>query len=344
MKEVRSVSGFTLIEVVIGLAIMGLLVSPLAATISLALAQTPRDNAKLSVENTQALARYWITKDANSADSYSEGTSPEYGTFAWRDYSGAGAPTCEVTYYYDSGSKSLMRREKRDSVVQDTSHVATDIQQAADVVFTWSPSQNKVTVTVTPTVLEASAVGDASRSASVTAYLRHEAEPAVSPPGDVPVLPPPPGSVTYYVAADPTVLTGSYVSGNSLSVRTADTDFYTVNSSTGGGTKTADWEAHGESMASPATINDVEIRFTGKVSRSGVTMQFYVADASGYPATADSGFTFTQADTESTHTFLLDVAKVSYINSTRVVYLKVSGGGSAMFTLYSNQVLFIASP
>ncbi len=337
-------AGMTLIEVIIGLAIAGLLIVPVAGVISLALAQTPRDNARLAVENIQELSRYWISRDANSADTYTEGVSPEYGTFTWRDFSSPGAPTYEVTYYYDSLSKSLMRREERDSVVQDNSHVATDIQQATDVAFTWSPGQNKVTVTIMPTVLEASAVGDASRSATVVGYLRHEAESMVSPPGTAPAPPPVPGSVAYYVAANPTVLTGSYVSGNSLSLRTADTDFYLVNSSTGGGTKTASWEAYSESMASPTTINDIEIRFTGKASRAGVTMAFYVKDASGYPATADSGFTFTQADTESTHSFLLDAAKASYINSTRIVYLKVEGAASAAWALYSNQVVFIASP
>ncbi|MBI2858341.1 MAG: prepilin-type N-terminal cleavage/methylation domain-containing protein [Chloroflexi bacterium] len=340
----RPAAGFTLIEVVIGLTLMGLLVAPLAATISLALAQTPRDNAKLSVENSQELARYWITKDANSADSYSEGTSPEYGTFTRRDYASAGAPEYQVTYYYDPDMKSLIRREERDSVVQDTSHVAKDIQQANDVAFAWSAGQGKVTVSITPTVLEAPAVGDTSRAATVVAYLRHEAEPVLSPPGSVPVPPPPPGSVAYYIAANPTVLTGSYVSGNALSLRTADTDFYTAASTTGGATKSVAWEAYSESMASPATINDVQISFTAKASRSSVTMQFFVADASGYPATADSGFTFTQADTETSHSFLLDAAKAAYINTTRVVYLKVVGSAGAGFTLYSNQVMFIASP
>ncbi|MBI2853973.1 MAG: prepilin-type N-terminal cleavage/methylation domain-containing protein [Chloroflexi bacterium] len=337
-------AGFTVIEVVISLAIVGLLVTPLAAAVSMALAQTPKDNARLAVENIQELARYWITRDASSADTYTAGVSPEYGTFTWRDYSASGAPAYEVTYYYDPVSKRLMRREERDSVVQDTSHVATDIQQESDVAFAWSPGQNKVTVTITPTVLEAQAVGDTSRSGTVIAYLRHEAEPLVSPPGTAPAPPPPPGSVTYYVAATPTVTSGSYVSGDALSLRDADTNFYTVDSTQGGGTKTATWTSYSESMATPATINQVEVRYTGKSSRTGVSMQFYVADASGYPTTADSGFTFSESMVETTHSFLLDAAKVSYINSTRVVYLKVSGGASSSFTLYTNQVLFIASP
>ncbi|MBI2865742.1 MAG: prepilin-type N-terminal cleavage/methylation domain-containing protein [Chloroflexi bacterium] len=343
MEAPRAARGFTLVEVVIALAVTGLLVTTLVAALSLTLTQVPKEGAKLSVENRIQLARYWLTRDANSAEGYTTGTSPMYGTYTWEDYTGETTVTYQAIYYYNPTLKALMRQEKMDGVVQSTVQVAADIQQESHVAFAWSPAQSKVTVTLTPTVLEAPAIGDITRTATVVAWLRYESEPLVSPPGDAPIPPPPPGSEFYYVAANPTVLTGTYVSGNAASLQSVDTDFYIVNSTTGG-TKAVAWEAYSQTMSTPATISQIEIRFTGKANRTNVSMNFFVKDASGYPTVADSGFTFTQADTETTHSFYLDPDKVSYINGTRVVYLKVTADGSANFTLSSNQVVFIASP
>ena len=337
--------GFTLIEAVIALAIVGFFIAVLASTIGFTMRQTPKEAGKLGVENELALARYWITRDADSAESYTPLTEPFYGSFEWQDFSGESAVTYVVTYYYDPDIQALMREEKRDGVVQSTFKVAENILQYGDVTFTWSASARKLTVNLTPTIEEAPAIGDIFRTGTIIASLRYEAEPVVSPPGEEPVSPPPPGSETYYVATDPTIITGTYISGNATSLHDADTDYYVVKAAVEGSSKIVTWECEGEDMPDPPTIDQLQVRFTAKVDKKGVAVEFYVKDGSGgYPSTPNSGFTFTQADTETTHAFYLDAATVSYINEVRVVNLKVVGTAAAIYELSTNQVLFIASP
>ncbi|MBI2917367.1 MAG: hypothetical protein HYY01_05160 [Chloroflexi bacterium] len=331
-------------EVVIALGIAGLLVATLAGTLSLTVAQVPKEGAKTAVENRLELARYWVTRDANSAESYTVGTSPQYGTFAWRDFSGEATVNHQAIYYYDAALKVLLREEKRDGITQSTFQVAADIIQEGDVTFNWSPAQQKVTVVITPTIQEAHAVGDISRTGSLVAFLRYEAEGIVSPPREVPVPTPPPGSQTYYVAATPTIFTGTYVSGNAASLQTADTDYYKVDSATVGGSKVVSWEAYSQTMTAPPTMSQIEVRFTAKVNKKNVAMELFVKDAAGYPPSADFAFTFTEQDTEETRSFYLDAATVSYINTTEVLYLKVTGTAGSSFTLDTNQVMFIAIP
>ncbi len=339
--------GFTFLEVVIALAVSGLVVSTLAGALSLALVQVPKQGAKLAIEGQHQLARYWVARDANSAEQYTVGTSPTYGTFTWRDFSGESTVTYEAAYYYDSALKALMRQEKMTSAVQDTFQVATGILQQSDVSFAWSAGQRKVTVSITSTVLEAVAVGDQSRAATLVAFLRYEAEGPVSPPSDVPVPTPVPGTVTYYVAANPTLLAGTYVSGNAASFQNSDTDYY-VASSTSGNPKEVIYEVFSQNMTAPAPIGQVEVRYVGQSDRNNVAMEFFVKVGSGsiYDAVADYGFTFTQPDTETTRFFYLDATKLAALNgaSTKVLYLKVRSSASANHDLRSNQALFIASP
>jgi len=333
------------LEVVLVMAIFGLLVGPLAGAIAFSLRQAPKESGKLLLENEHQLSRYWITRDANSAEKFTPLTSPQYGSLTWRDFRGATTDTYVVTYSYDSAEKALRRKEEKNGVVQSNLLVARNILQASAATFTWSPGTRKLTVSILPTIQEAHAIGDISRTGTLVTFLRYEAEAATSPPSDVAVPPPPPGSETYSVAANPTVITGTLVSGNAASLQNADTDFYVVDSASAGpATRVVSWEAVSQTMTAPATINQIEVRFTGKSDKKDVTMELFVKGISGYDAVADSGFTFTEADTEKTHILFLDPAKVSFVNSTRVVELKVKGTLGATWRLSTNQVLFIASP
>jgi prepilin-type N-terminal cleavage/methylation domain-containing protein len=168
--------GFTLIEVMLGLAIAGLLATGLVASLRLLLTQAPESSAKLAVESRHQLARYWLTRDANSAEDFTPGVSPTYGTFTWRDFSGESTNTYLVRYFYDSTIKAVMREEKKNNVTQSTDQIAADILLVGDSTFTWNPGQRKITVAVTPTIQEALTVGDISRTATLVAWLRFEGE------------------------------------------------------------------------------------------------------------------------------------------------------------------------
>ncbi|MBI2919032.1 MAG: type II secretion system protein [Chloroflexi bacterium] len=336
--------GFTLVEVVIALTIAGLLVTALAGTLSLTLSQVPKEGAKLAVENRQQLARYWLARDANSAETYTLGTSPQYGAFTWTDYSGQTPVTYDAVYYYDAALSALMRQVRQNGVVQETFQVAGDIVQESAVAFAWSEAEQKIAVTVTPTIEEAPGLGDIGRTATVVAFLRYKGQYIVSPPGMEAVPTPPPGSFGYCPAADPTIVRGTYVSGSVSSLCQADSEFLVVDSVNAGGPFKVVWEGSSQTITSPASIGQLQVRFTGKMSKNNVRMDFYVKGPSGYEDAPDSSFTFPDANVATTHSFYLNAAKVAYVDTTRVAELKVERRTDSNFTIYTDQVLFIASP
>lgn len=338
--------GFTLVEVVIGLAITGLLATIVAAAIPAVMTWAPRQANKLSVEEDLSFARYWLTRDANAAETFIPLSAPQYGTLRWSDFRGASMVSYNVTYSYDSATASLIRAEWQNNVLQSSLPIARKILSQNDTQFTWSPGTGKLSANVTATIEDAPGVGDHSRSATVVTTLRPAAELVVSPPSDVPIPPPPPGSETYYLSANPTVISGSYVSGNVTSLHDSDSIYYAV-FSTAGSPKRVAWSGQSEVMTAPTTISQIEVRFIGKADKENIAMEFFVQDsAAGFPATATSSFTFTTADTVVTRYFYLDATALTYVNSLpqRRVTLKVQASGQALFTLYTDQILFTASP
>jgi hypothetical protein len=147
------------------------------------------------------------------------------------------------------------------------------------------------------------------------------------------------------VAANPTLLAGSLVSGNAASLNDADTNFYIVDSS-GGSPKEVIYEVFSQTMTSPSTIAQVQVRWIGKLDKQPISLEFFVKTSGGasYSATPDSGFTFTEPEVEETHFFFLSPAQITAVNTSEVVYLKVRAAGSATYRLSSNQIIFVASP
>lgn len=337
--------GFTLVEVSITLAIVGMLTLILTAVISLALVQTPKITAIQSIENQQQLARYWLIRDANSASVYTPGSGTTYGTFTWTDYTSLTGVTYSVAYTYDSAIKALIRTETIGGVAQQGTQVAAEIQNQSDVVFTWNQAQQKITVNVTPTILEAKAVGDISRTSTLVAFLRYSPELAVFPPSAAGVPTPLPGSAFYNVAANPTVLTGTYVSGNAASLSSIDSTFYVVSSSSGN-PKEATFEVYSQTITSPTTINNIQIIWAGKASANNVSINFYFKATSGasYSSSVDAGFQITSLNTTTTFSMFLSESQVSAVNASRVVYLKVNAQGNAAYNLSTDQIQFVASP
>ncbi len=339
--------GFTLIEVVIGLVITGILATVVAAAIPIAMQWAPRQANKLGVEEDISFARYWLTRDANAAETFVPLTAPQYGTLRWSDFRGASMVSYNVTYSYDSATTSLIRAEWQNNVLQSSLPIARRIISQNDTQFTWSAGSRQLQANVTATIMDAPGVGTYSRSASVVTTLRPVLELAVSPPGDVPMPPPVPGSETYYITVQPTIITGSDVSGNVASLHDADTSYYVVNSASIPGAKLVQWSSESGVMTAPPTISQIEVRFTGKSSAQNVIVEFFVKDsAAGFPALATSGFTFTESGTDTNRSFYLDATALAYVNSLaqRKVTFKIETTGSGTFTLSTNQVLFIASP
>jgi len=339
--------GFTLLEIVIGLAIVGVLGTVIAAAIPMVMQWAPKQAIKLGVEEDLSFFRYWLTRDANAADSYTSLAAPEYGRLLWNDYNGESTVSYNVTYSYDSASDSVIRAEQQDGVTQTSLPVARKILDQDDAEFTWSAGTSQLSVNITATIEDAPGVGTHYRDAYIVSTVRTRDEPTVSPPGDIPVPPPPPGSETYYLAVEPTITYGTLSSGNISSLHDADAAYYVVASQSVPGAKVVSWWSEGEEMTAPVTITQIEVRYTGQVDKKPVITEFFVKDsAAGFPVTASSGFTFTGTATDHTHSFYLDATALAYVNSLpqRKVTLKVEGTASATWELSSEQVLFIASP
>ncbi|MBI2830153.1 MAG: prepilin-type N-terminal cleavage/methylation domain-containing protein [Chloroflexi bacterium] len=339
--------GFTILEIIIGLAVTAMLATTVAAAIPTVMKWAPRQGNKLGVEEDLTFARYWLTRDTNAAESYTSLTAPQYGYLQWRDFRAESMVTYKVTYSYDAASASLIREERQNDVVQTSLPIARKILQQSDVQFTWSPSAVRLIIALTATINDSPGVGSHSRTATVVTTLRPRSEPVVSPPDATPVLPPPAGSETYYVSGNPSIITGSLASGNGASLHDADAVYYVVDSASVPGGKAVSWSAASEVMTAPTTISQIEVRFTGKSSRQNVLAEFFVQDsAAGFPANGTTGFTFDQADTVTTRSFFLDDTALAYVNSLsqRKVTLKIEASGNANFTLSTDQVLFIASP
>lgn len=339
--------GFTVLEIVIGLVITSMLGAVVAAAIPMAMQWAPRQANKLGVEADLSFARYWLTRDANAAETFIPLSSPQYGSLQWRDFSGASMVSYNVTYSYNSATTSLIREEWQNNVLLTSLPIARKILSQSDTQFTWSPATGRLTTNVTATIVDAPGVGTHSRSVTVVTTLRPAPELAIAPPGEVPTPPPVPGSQIYYITVQPTIITGSYVSGNVASLQSVDINYYVVNSASIPGAKAVIWWGESQTMTAPPTISQIEVRFTGKSSKTNISVEFFVKDsAAGFPVTPTSGFTFTAADTDTTRSFYLDATALAYVNSLaqRKVTFKIETTGSAVFTLSTNQVLFIASP
>lgn len=70
----------------------------------------------------------------------------------------------------------------RSTVILSVTQVTADILNQGDVSFSYDSAQKKITVIITPTIQEAPAIGDISRTATLVAFLRTAAQPVVPAP------------------------------------------------------------------------------------------------------------------------------------------------------------------
>lgn len=350
MRTLHDQRGTTLLETVIALGLGGLLVSALAATISLVLWLPGERRDRVTVAEDLMFAQHWIAQDANAAESFTAGTSPVYGAFSWSDYTAVSLVSRVVTYSYDAANGYLMRTEAQNGTISTTTlAVARNIARADDVVFVWSPSSYSVQVALTSTI-DTATLGEGItatvKNATVVMAARPRAEPPTSPPGIVVLPTPVPGSATYSVDGNPVLTTGTYLSGGATELQSIDSAYYVADSSVGAD-KQVVYEVRSQSLTAPTTISQIEVRYTARANKTGVAVEFYIKDSSaGFPASAESGFTFTTANEDRTEYFYISSAALSYINSLpdRRVDLRIRTTTTAAFTLSTEQIIFVASP
>lgn len=107
----RRQAGLTLIEMIIALAISGLVMGSLGAALTQLIFLPQQSSDELTLLHNLRQAAQWISEDARQAQTFTPGTQPDYGTFTWADRSTFPVTTHTVRYYYSNADLSLWREQ-----------------------------------------------------------------------------------------------------------------------------------------------------------------------------------------------------------------------------------------
>lgn len=142
----RNQRGFTLIELVIVMAITSLMMGAIGSIFYQVLVVPPRESDHLTAINELRLALDRIQHDGVQAQSFTPDTDQNYGYFTWTDYPSLNDHT--VAYRYDGGQ--LIREESIDGELPTTTVIAFHIAYIPDVVFSYDEyNAVKINMTVT---------------------------------------------------------------------------------------------------------------------------------------------------------------------------------------------------
>lgn len=160
-------AGFTLIEVIIVLAVMAVVMAPLGAVIYQSIRIPQQSSDALTLLHSVRQATSAIADDARQAAAFAPGTQPDYGTFSWADRTGSTVSTYSVRYYYSSADARLMRQETVDATSQ-TTVVSDNIEAYGDV----SLQQTGDLIVASVTATTDSLGGTLNRTASIESQMR----------------------------------------------------------------------------------------------------------------------------------------------------------------------------
>ena len=171
--------GVTLLEVAVGLAILGLILAPTAGIINQFIFLPAQISATNSVLTNSRAAVRVIAEDALQATSFTTSTAPDYGTFTWTDRAKFPVDTYSIRYSYDSSTTSLMREETINGTPL-TRTITSDVATSTHVVLSESGGIVSATVTSTAEAI----LNEISRGVTVSVRMR------VSPSADDDTPPP----------------------------------------------------------------------------------------------------------------------------------------------------------
>lgn len=357
MKNLGNQRGFTLLEIIIVIAIVGVLVPGIFLSIGSFLRVLPWEHSELEAMHDLNELTFWVAQDANAAQTFTPGSAPDYGTFSGLEL-GSGSTIRKNVRYYHQGTY-VMREVIMNDALVSLQRVADHIAQYGDVTFQYTPaswvydqftlkwtySESKVAVTAKSTVA-ADVPRDVVYSANITAELRPQSQRPVVIPGNPPVVPPLPNEIDFYVSGEPTVLAGQYNSGSGADLKYDDVAYYEVK---GAGTPlTLAWGVTSESI--PYTqISNITIQFIGQADQDNVAYGIYVYNPTdpahvnaGYDSVPDWDDSYAVKDTDKEALFSLSDADVTYVNSltTKVIKVKVTASFSKNFKLLADKLIF----
>lgn len=140
--------GATLIEIVVVLAIVGIIMAPMAGILNRFVFLPARWEDQLALVASARETARWVAADARQAETFTASTNPDYGTFTWVERTGEATSTVSVVYTWNETSTSLMREETFGGELNSRT-ISESISAYEDVVI--SESGSIVTVALTST-------------------------------------------------------------------------------------------------------------------------------------------------------------------------------------------------
>ena len=103
MRKLRQQLGLSLVEITVVLAITGLISVPLTAIFRLQLRIPAKVAGEVSSTRQIQKSTLLLIEDAQSAQSFTPGVNPEYGTFAWNELAGPDPIPVTSLYKFEPG-------------------------------------------------------------------------------------------------------------------------------------------------------------------------------------------------------------------------------------------------
>jgi hypothetical protein len=164
MKLLRGQLGVSLVEVILAMAITGIIAAPLVAVLG-AQQQIPGKllrRVKSAQQDQKAILVF--SEDPSSARTFTPGIEPDYGTFSWIEFSGD-IPVLQTARFFFQGG-TIYRELARNGEPSTPLMVASDVAKYSDAVFqhiapqwvfnsspkTWNYTEGKIDISITRTV------------------------------------------------------------------------------------------------------------------------------------------------------------------------------------------------
>lgn len=351
--------GFTLIEVMIVLAISGIVLTLLAGVVAQEIRLPIKIQSEVQASRQVQKATLLITEDANISQSFTSGTStPEYGTFKWFEFSAAAAVSATARYFWEDSA--VFRELTRGGETLPPQVVLEPVLEYDDVVFTytapawsynestklWSYTEGKITVTLLTTHDAGAGFPDTTITATLISDFRPQIDLPAPIPGRLPAPTPPANQVSFNISGEPTLTQGTFRSGSGANLKFDDSNYYVTRGS--GSPRTIIWEATSE-VIDYTTITDISIEFVGQVDRSGISQSFFVYNPNdadhtfgGYDDTPDESSVYPTVNVDRTVNFEFNDDDVAYVNSlgSKVVKIKLVATDPAVFDLSADKLVF----